>query len=148
MLTYLVYTLAIFWTARDVCADRAPVMYLSARIRHRWCTRGNVTTYITDLQNLAQYFGGAHNSWKTELFPIHNSFHNSPSPCRRTLPVFWTSRGVCDARPPVMYISASIRHRRCTRGSVTIYIADRENIAQYFGGTCDGQPDELQRHHC
>ena len=97
-----IYTLAILSTARDVCAERAPVMYLSACIRHR-CTRGNVTIYISDRQIIAQYFGGAHNFWKTGPFPIHNSFHDNPSPCRRPLAVFWTSRGVCDARLPVMY---------------------------------------------
>ena len=30
-----IYSLAIFWTARDVCAERVPVMYLSACMRPR-----------------------------------------------------------------------------------------------------------------
>ena len=68
-----IYTLAIFSTARDVCDERAPVMYSSVCIRLRWCTRGKVTIDITDIQNIAQYFGGAHNSWKTGTFPIHKA---------------------------------------------------------------------------
>ena len=67
---------------------------------------------ITGLQ-IAHYFRGAHNSWNTGPFRLHDSFHDSPSPCRHTPAVFWTARGVCGERAPVVYISACINHRWC-----------------------------------
>ena len=37
-----------------------------------------------------------------------------PSPCRHTPTGFWSVRGMCGERAPVVYVSACIHHRWCT----------------------------------
>lgn len=73
------HTTVGLWTARGVSGERRPFMYLSACMRHRCCTQGYLAINITGLR-IPQYFRGAHNSWNTGSFRLHNSFHDCPSP--------------------------------------------------------------------
>ena len=55
-----------FLDHRGVCGEQAPVMFISACIHQRLCTQA-LNIYITGI-HIAQYFRGAHNSWKTGPF--------------------------------------------------------------------------------
>ena len=71
--------------------------------------------YTTGL-HIAKYLRRARISWRTGPFRLHDSVHDSPSPCRHSPAVFWTARGVCGERaavyeidtPPVVYIGSPL----------------------------------------
>ena len=77
-----------------------------------------VAIHTTGL-HIAKYFRGAHNSWNTGPFRLHDSFHDSPSPCQHTSSCFLdrprrvrrTRAGGVYKRlytPPVVYIASPL----------------------------------------
>ena len=108
---------------------------------HQWCIQEKYApVYITGL-HIAQYFRGAHNSWKTGPFRLHDSLYDTHSTCRHTPAVFWTARGVCGEWAPVVYISGCIyqciydryAHRWCVhQGMAFPYLIRTKRVSNCY----------------